>query len=70
MCIRDRIVSLLGKPGLKSTQMTFYDLNAKVNRVLSDRDRIYFSVYSGGDHTVFDRLVQGYGMDLSLIHIL
>ena len=43
--------------------MTFYDLNAKVNRVLSDRDRIYFSVYSGGDHTVFDRLVQGYGMD-------
>ena len=57
------IVSLLGKPGLKSTQMTFYDLNAKVNRVLSDRDRIYFSVYSGGDHTVFDRLVQGYGMD-------
>ena len=24
---------------------------------------IYFSLYSGGDHTVFDQLVRGYGMD-------
>lgn len=28
----------------------FYDLNLKVNQVLSDRNRLYLSVYSGGDN--------------------
>lgn len=48
---------------LKGTEMTFYDVNAKINRNLGDRDRIYFSVYNGGDHTVFERLIKGYGMN-------
>lgn len=43
--------------------MWFYDVNAKVNGTLNDRNRIFFSLYSGGDHTVFNKLVRGYGMD-------
>lgn len=27
----------------------FYDINAKINHILSDRDRLYFSVYGGKD---------------------
>ncbi len=27
----------------------FYDLNAKVNHIISDKDRLYFSVYAGND---------------------
>ncbi|WP_455586095.1 TonB-dependent receptor [Bacteroides sp.] len=56
------VVSLLEPSRLSGTQMTFYDLNAKLNRVVSERDRIYFSVYNGGDYTVFEHLVKGYGM--------
>ncbi len=32
----------------------FYDLNAKINHRLSDRDRIFFSVYSGDDRFYFN----------------
>lgn len=54
---------MLGGEDAPSAQMYFYDVNAKINTNINDRNRIYFSVYSGGDHTVFDRLVRGYGMD-------
>ena len=43
--------------------MWFYDVNAKVNRTLDARNRMFFSLYSGGDDTVFNKLVKGYGMD-------
>ena len=43
--------------------MWFYDVNAKVNTALNDRNRLFFSLYSGGDHTVFNKLIKGYGMD-------
>ncbi len=44
-------------------KMYFYDVNAKVNKAIDDRNRIYFSLYNGGDHTAFHKLVKGYGMD-------
>lgn len=55
--------SLLGTDDAPDPQMYFYDVNAKINTIVNDRNRIYFSLYSGGDHTVFDQLVRGYGMD-------
>lgn len=55
--------SLLGNKFAPDPQMYFYDVNAKINTIIDDRNRIYFSVYTGGDHTVFDRFVRGYGMD-------
>jgi hypothetical protein len=33
----------------------FYDLNAKVNHKLSDKDRLFFSIYSGDDKFYFRR---------------
>lgn len=57
------VVGLLGSDLTSKPQMWFYDVNAKVNRTLNDRNRIFFSLYSGGDHTVFNKLVKGYGMD-------
>lgn len=48
---------------LRGTKMNFYDVNAKINSTLDDRNKIYFSVYNGGDHTYFNKLVRGYGMN-------
>lgn len=47
----------------KGTKMSFYDVNAKINSMLDDRNCIYFSIYNGGDHTFFNQLVRGYGMN-------
>ncbi len=47
----------------RGTKMSFYDVNAKINSTLNDRNRIFFSVYNGGDHTFFNQLVRGYGMN-------
>ena len=47
----------------RGTKMSFYDVNAKINSTLNDRTRIFFSVYNGGDHTFFNQLVRGYGMN-------
>ena len=57
------VCSLLGNGLAPNVDMYFYDINAKINKVINDRNRIYFSIYNGGDHTVFDRLVKGYGMN-------
>ncbi|MBQ8673374.1 MAG: TonB-dependent receptor [Bacteroides sp.] len=43
-------------------EMYFYDFNAKINREIGKNDRLYFSIYSGGDNATFSRLVKGYGM--------
>lgn len=55
------IADLSGRNELSNTMM-FYDVNAKINRTLDDRNRIYFSLYNGGDYTEFNNLVRGYGM--------
>lgn len=57
------VVGLLGSNLTSKPQMLFYDINGKVNISLNDRNRFFFSLYSGGDHTVFNKLVKGYGMD-------
>lgn len=57
------VVSLLGSNLTSKPQMLFYDINGKVNKTLDERNRIFVSLYSGGDHTVFNKLVKGYGMD-------
>lgn len=47
----------------RGIKMNFYDVNAKINSTLDDRNRIFFSVYNGGDHTFFNQLVRGFGMN-------
>lgn len=55
------IANLSGENELSNT-MLFYDVNAKINRDIDERNRIYFSLYNGGDYTEFNNLVRGYGM--------
>lgn len=55
------IANLSDRNELSNTMM-FYDVNAKINRTIDDKNRIYFSVYNGGDYTEFNNLVKGYGM--------
>lgn len=56
------IANLLGDAKLSNTMM-FYDVNAKVNTEINEKNRIYFSIYNGGDYTEFNNLVRGYGMN-------
>lgn len=48
---------------LSGTKMTFYDVNAKINSIIDDKNRVFFSVYNGGDHTLFNKLVRSYAMN-------
>lgn len=48
---------------LSGTKMTFYDVNAKINSIVDDKNRVFFSVYNGGDHTLFNKLVRSYAMN-------
>lgn len=57
------VAGLLGSDLASKPEMLFYDVNAKVNWAWNDRNRIFLSLYSGGDHTSFHKLVKGYGMD-------
>lgn len=57
------VASLLGSDLTSKPEMLFYDVNAKVNWAWNDRNRLFLSLYSGGDHTTFHKLVKGYGMD-------
>ncbi|MBL7700171.1 MAG: TonB-dependent receptor [Chitinophagaceae bacterium] len=45
----DLFLKLLGDSSLKTTKLNFYDLNAKFNVILGDKDRIYLSGYFGRD---------------------
>lgn len=38
-----------GKYGLQKLRLNFYDINAKLHHRISDKDQLYFSVYSGRD---------------------
>lgn len=46
----DIFLGLADDPVLKSTVLYFYDLNAKVNYRISDKDRIFLSGYFGRDN--------------------
>jgi len=61
---RRTYIDLLAKPFIKKefrdndeegdTGYYFYDFNAKINHILSDRDRVYASFYSGDDRFYFN----------------
>lgn len=57
------VASVFGSDLASKPEMLFYDVNGKVNWAWNDRNRLFISLYSGGDHTVFNKLVKGYGMD-------
>lgn len=57
------VAGLVGTKLASKPEMLFYDVNAKVNWAWNDRNRVFLSLYSGGDHTSFHKLVRGYGMD-------
>src|SRR5688500_16242145 len=45
----DLFLKAFGDSSMKNTQLYFYDLNAKMNFVLGEKDRIYLSGYFGRD---------------------
>ena len=61
---RRTYVDLLARPFIKSALESdnldggfgyyFYDVNAKINHIFSDKDRLFFSVYAGNDRFFFD----------------
>lgn len=57
------VASVLGSNLASKPDMLFYDVNGKVNWAPDERNRFFVSLYSGGDHTAFHKLVKGYGMD-------
>ncbi len=46
----DYVGKLIGIEQLKNNQLYFYDLNLKTNIQINDRNRIYFSAYTGDDY--------------------
>lgn len=48
----DVVGKLVGIEALQDNKINFYDLNFKTNYMVSDKDRIYFSAYSGEDQFV------------------
>jgi hypothetical protein len=51
--------------GTKNNKVSFYDLNAKFNTVLSSRDRLYLSAYTGHDNFYLHALDVGTRMNWS-----
>ncbi|MGZ5287749.1 MAG: TonB-dependent receptor, partial [Flavisolibacter sp.] len=52
----DLFLKLLGDTTLKKAQLYFYDLNAKVNYILNENNRLYLSGYFGRDVLKQDKL--------------
>jgi hypothetical protein len=46
----DYLGRLMGLEALKENQLYFYDLNLKTNVVINDKNRLYFSAYTGDDY--------------------
>ncbi|TLX76178.1 TonB-dependent receptor [Labilibacter sediminis] len=45
----DLFLPLSSDPAVKDNKIYFYDINAKVNHIINDNNRIYFSTYAGRD---------------------
>ncbi len=45
----DLFLPLLAKEEMQDNQLYFYDINAKINHMINDKNRIYFSTYLGRD---------------------
>lgn len=63
----DILAKPFAKPGsaLKNSGYHFYDLNAKVNYRLSDKDRLFVSGYFGRDVLSFNDKKSEFGLDVS-----
>lgn len=46
----DYLGRLMGLEALKENKLYFYDLNLKTNIVVNDKNRLYFSAYTGDDY--------------------
>jgi hypothetical protein len=58
----DVFLKLSSNPTTRQSSLYFYDLNAKANYVLNERNRVFFSGYLGRDALGFsDRFGQSYG---------
>lgn len=53
----DAIARLAGSKEAKNSTLYFYDLNAKMNYILSDKDRLFLSGYFGKDKFGFDKMM-------------
>jgi len=56
----DMFLKLSNDSSINNNQLYFYDLNAKLNYQLGEKDRLYFSGYLGKDHLGFGDL---FGLD-------
>ena len=56
----DIFAGLSKNPGVRNNKLYFYDLNAKMNYTLGERDRLYLSGYFGRD---FLKLDKQFGLD-------
>jgi hypothetical protein len=54
----------LNKSDFKGTSYFFYDLNAKFNYIINDKNRIYLSGYFGRDHFIFDSKEDNFRTDI------
>lgn len=52
----DMLIKLSADSAIKNSQLYFYDLNAKVNFILGEKDRLYLSGYFGRDKLSQDDL--------------
>lgn len=57
----DAFLPLFAKQVLKNTEMYFYDVNAKLNWILNDNNRLYLSAFTGKD--VFGMGMEEFDMD-------
>ncbi len=50
----DYILKLFNDPEEGFPSFFFYDINAKINHIINDNNRLYFSIYTGNDRFKFD----------------
>lgn len=65
LSVRRFMYDLITRPLTKATSFdgtssgyNFYDLNAKINHIISSKDRLYLSFYSGGDKIITKQKTQ------------
>jgi hypothetical protein len=65
LSVRRFMYDLITRPLTKATSINgtsvgynFYDLNAKINHIISPKDRLYLSFYSGGDKILTKQKIQ------------
>ncbi len=62
---RRTYIDILAKPVLKSSGYFFYDLNAKVNYRLSDKDRLFLSGYFGRDKLNYEDTLAQFNLNIA-----